>query len=114
MGKRKFEIARAFRGVREIAEAGYTGRSSDQIALNLIAELIAQETKFLAGLYTFSQHRKLEPTPNAKHRPNDGRRLFVGVNRLDERSVDVDLVERERPQVRRRCVTGPEIGHCNA
>lgn len=44
MGYRKFEIAHAFRGMREVAEASYIGRLPDQIPLNLIAEFGAQET----------------------------------------------------------------------
>src|SRR2546421_7263735 len=100
--------------MREVAEVSYICRFPDQIPLNLIAELGAQETQLLVGLNTFRQHRQLEPAPNAKHRSNDGRRLFVGVNRLDEGTIDLDLVERECPQVRQRRVTGPEIVHRNA
>src|SRR5581483_1834420 len=98
----------------EVAEAGDMGRLSDEISLNLIAVFRAQETQLLTGLDTFRQHRQIQPAPDAEHRANDGRRLFVGVDRLDEGAVDLDLVEREGPQVRQRRVTGSEIVHRDA
>src|SRR5260370_34161912 len=97
--------------MREVAEASYVGRFPDQIPLNLITELGAQETQLLVGLNTFRQHRQLEPAPNAKHCANDGRRLFVHVTRLDQGTIELELVERECPQVRQRRVTGSEIVH---
>src|SRR5260370_41783764 len=114
VGRGKLEIAYAFRGMREVEESSYFGWLPEPISLNLIAEFGAQETQLLAGLDPFRQHRQLEPAPDAKHRANDGRRLFVGVDRLDEGAIDLDLVERECPQVRQRRVTGPEIVHRDA
>ena len=47
----------------------------------------------------------------AQHRTDDGGRLVIAVHRLDEALVDLDLGEREGPQVGERGVAGAEIVH---
>src|ERR1700754_4976424 len=90
------------------------GRPSEQISLRLVAKFVAQEMQLRVGLDAFRQHRQTEPAYKTKHRPYNGRGLIVGIDRLNERTVDLDLVERKCAQVRERRIAGAEIVHGDA
>jgi len=47
--------------------------------------------KLGVGLDAFGQHGEAEPASKAQHSSNNGRGLTVGIDRLDERAVDLDL-----------------------
>src|SRR3954464_11833008 len=90
------------------------GRAAEQVSLGYIATFALQEIEFGAGFDALRQHRQAKPAPKPQHGANDGRGLRVGIDRLDERTVDLDLVERKGAQIRERGIAGPEIVHGNA
>ena len=98
----------------KLAKAFDSGRASEQIALHLVAKFVLQELQFGVGLDAFRQHRQAQSTSEAEHGADDGRGLIVAMDRLDERAVDLDLVERKRAQVRERRIAGAEIVHGDA
>src|ERR1700688_1369507 len=103
-------------GVRmgEIAKTNDGGRASKQIALPLVTLLVLQELQLGVGLDAFRQHRQTKSTSKAQDGADNGRGLIVGIDRLDERAVDLDLVERKRAQVRERRIAGAEVAHGDA
>src|SRR5262249_42534339 len=74
------------------------GRPAEEIVLRLIAQFFLQELKFGLGLDALGEHRQAKPAAKAQDRGHNSCRLIVGVDRLDERPVDLDLVEREIPK----------------
>src|ERR1700704_4301324 len=98
----------------EVAKTGDGGRASEQIALHLVTLFVLQELQFGVSLDAFRQHRQTKSASETEHGTDDGRGLIVGVDRLDERAVDLDLVERKRAQVRERRIAGTEIVHGDA
>src|SRR5882762_1674181 len=98
----------------EIAKTSDRGRTSEQIALHLVTLFVLQELQLGIGLDAFRQHRQTKSTSKAQDRADNGRGLIVGIDRLDERAVDLDLVERKRAQVRERRIAGTEIVHGDA
>src|SRR5690242_18612606 len=95
--------------VRDLPKLLNAGGPAEQIALDLVAKLVRQEIELARRFYTFRQHGQAETPPEAQHRAHDGCRLTVHVDRLDEGSVDLDLVERESPQVGQGGISGAEI-----
>jgi hypothetical protein len=63
------------------------------------------------GSSGFSAPWKSEPLPKPEHGAHDRRRLVVDVDGFDEGPVDLDLVERKRPQIGQRRIPGVEIIH---
>src|SRR6266550_5154011 len=88
--------------MREVVEAADGGRTSKQISLRLIAQLVLQELQFGIGLDAFREHGQAEAAAKAQYRPDNRRGLTVGVDRLDEGAVDLDPVERKRAQIGQR------------
>src|ERR1700710_2239857 len=100
--------------MREVSKIADRGRAPEQISLRLVATFVPQEMQLGVGLDAFRQHRQTKSTSKTKYRTDNGRGLIVGIDRLDERTVDLDLVERKRAQVRQRGIAGAEIVHGDA
>src|SRR5216683_432089 len=84
--------------MREVAEAADRGRTSEQISLYLVAQFVVQELQFSVGLDAFREHGQAKSATKAQYRPDNRRGLAVGIDRFDEGTVDLDPVERKRPQ----------------
>ena len=95
----------------EVVEAADRGRTSEQISLHLVAPFVLQELQFGVGLDAFREYRQAESATKPQYRPDDRRGLTVGIDRLDEGTVDLDPVERKRPQVGQGRIAGAEIVH---
>src|SRR6266480_2092840 len=85
--------------MREVAEVTNCGRTSKQISLYLVAQLILQKLQLSVGLDAFRKHEQAKSATEAQYRPDDRGGLTVGIDRLDEGAVDLDSVERKRAQV---------------
>src|ERR1700721_2160492 len=98
----------------QLTKAVNAGRPPEKIALHLVAKLGLEKLKLGGRLHALSKYRKIERPPEPKHRANDRGSLVVDVDRLDEGAVDLDFVERKRPQIRQRRITGTEVVHGDA
>src|SRR5881396_1027639 len=92
--------------MRQMPEGADRRRPPEQVALRLVATFLLQELQLGIGLDAFGQHRQAQAAAEAEHGADDGGGLIVAIDRLDERAVDLDLVERERAQVRERGIAG--------
>src|SRR3979411_1295060 len=95
----------------QIAKGSNAGRPPEQIALHFIAAFDLEELKLGIGLDALSQNRQAKSASKPEPRADNGGGLLVGIDRLDERSVDLDLVKRKCAQVRKRRVAGAKIVH---
>src|SRR6202453_3134880 len=101
-------------GVREMTEIVDARRPADQPTLSFVAGFGIEKAEFALRFDALGQNRQSEPPPEPENGANDGRRVAIGVDRPDEGFVDLDLVERERAQIRQRGITGAEIVHRDA
>src|SRR5262249_22270151 len=91
---------------RELAERD---RAAEQEALRQLASGAAQEGKLLRGLDTLGRRIDVERAPEPCDRAHDRGAVGMARHALDERLVDLDLVEREHLQVAHRGIADPEI-----
>lgn len=75
-------------------------RLADQIALDLIAMVFAQERQLLWGFHALGDHQQVEAVSQLDDGSGDGRVLWVAGHFADECDVDFKLVDREAAQVR--------------
>src|SRR5687768_5906487 len=97
-------------GVEKMDRVG----AADQIALDLVAAFGTQHFELLGRLHAFGEHRDAEAAAEADDRADDRSRLGVVDHVLNEAAVDLDLVEREHPEIAQRRITGAEIVHRDA
>src|SRR5262249_4477222 len=69
----------------------------------------AQEEMLLGGLDPFGRDLHAETAAEAHHRVDDGRGIRRALDVAHEAAVDLELVERERPQIEQARITGAEI-----
>ena len=87
---------------------------ADQEPLDLVALFGGEELALFFRLDAFRHHRQIEPAAERDHRADDGGGLLAMAEIGDEALIDLDLVERERLQIRQRRITGAEIVHGDA
>ena len=87
---------------------GNRERPASQIALHFVAAFLEQDVVLRFGFDAFGQDRNVETAAEADDRVNDRDRLLIGTEIGDEGAVDLDLVERERAQIRQRRITFAE------
>ena len=73
------------------------------------AAVLAQEPVLLLGLHALGDHGEPERPRERQDHPRDGRVGRVAQHVLDERAVDLDLVQRQPLEVAERGVPGPEV-----
>ena len=95
-----------------ISAAGRGGLT--RVALHLGAAGAAHQLELLLGLDPLGRGLDAEACPEIGDRPDDHRAAAVALDVLDERAVDLDLVERERAQIAERGISGAEIVHRDA
>src|SRR5260370_17835300 len=95
----------------EVVEAADRGRTSEQISLHLVAPFVLQELQFGVGLDAFREYRQAESATKPQYRPDDRRGLTVGIDRLDEGTVELNPVERKRAQVAQGRIHTPQLVH---
>ena len=97
---------------RSISAAG--PRRAEQKTLHLVAAFGAQPVELVHGLHAFGRRGDVEAAAEAGDRAHD--RHAVGALRqiLDERAVDLDLVERKAAEIAQAGIAGAEIVHRNA
>ena len=105
-------VRRAFAGapVRGAADRGAEGRwPAEQVALNLVALLAAEDGKLVLGLDAFGGRRQIERPGQLQDGADDGVGLVRTADAVEEAAVDLDLVEGQRLQYLQRRVAGAEI-----
>src|SRR5262245_51825472 len=100
-------VAQCFRALER--KLRQRDRSAEQIALPELTAGSAQELKLLRGFHAFRRGLDVETAPEAGDRAHDRRAVGMRGHALDERLVDLDLVEREHLQIAHRRVADPEI-----
>src|SRR5262245_47330795 len=86
-------------------------RRAEQKALNLVVALGTKLIELLAGLDTFRSGGDAEALREPRNRP-DNRNTVGAVRQIaDEGAIDLDLVERETPQIAQARIAGTEIVH---
>src|SRR5262249_22788077 len=83
-------------------------------ALRLVATIGAQDAQLLLGFDAFGAGDDPEAVAETEDRANDGSRIAIAFEIADERSIDLDLVEREAAQAAERRISGAEIVHRDA
>src|SRR5580704_17852378 len=88
-------------------------RLAEQEALRLHASLRAQNFKLLLGLDTFRRrdHAKARAEPGDGADDRDA--IVFLAEFVDERAIDLDLVERETAQIAQRRITSAEVVHAD-
>src|SRR3954468_4293513 len=93
-GRRRFLVQVDAR-LREMPVLLDVGWPAQQIALGFVARFSCEKLPLSLGLYAFRKNRQAEAPAETKHGAHDRGRLFVAVDRTDERAIDLDLVERK-------------------
>src|SRR5450755_2122219 len=81
----------------------------DQKTLRFVASFADQRSELFLRLNTFCEHRQPQSMRKANDGTNDCQRSVRSAQACDERSVDLDPVERERLQIGQRGVSRSEI-----
>src|SRR5205823_5177942 len=84
-------------------------RAADQVALDLVAAFLRQHLELSLRLDALGEHRKTQATGKPDHSTYDRDRTVAPAELRDERTVDLDAVERKRLQIRQRRIAGAEI-----
>src|SRR5262249_41268353 len=82
---------------------------AEAIALHEVDAGGAQEQVLLGGLHALGRHLHAEAAAEADDGVHDRRRLARAFDVADEAAVDLELVEREAPQVEQARIAGAEI-----
>src|SRR5579885_104059 len=93
----------------QLFHLGGGARLAEQVALRLRAALAAQEFKLGRRLDALGRGGDAEAAAEAGHGAHDGERIVARGDILDERAVDLDLVEWEASEIAERRIAGAEI-----
>src|SRR5690606_32769722 len=74
-------------------------RSADQVALNLVAALFAEEVQLRLGFDAFGHYLQLQAMHHGNDRADDGRIISELFQLGDEGTVDLDEIHRETLEV---------------
>src|SRR6185437_6605204 len=77
-------------------------RRAEQVALHLRAAFGLQDFELLLGLHAFGGRDHAEAAAQARDRANDCQAVVLIAEFFDERTIDLDFVEREAAQVAQR------------
>ena len=105
--RRRARIWRGIRRPRAPASAWRTGSPALRRSLGL------GDLELLLGLDAFDDGGDAEAARQPHHGADDGLAVLAHQHVADERAVDLDLVEREVPQIGQRRIAGAEIVHRN-
>src|SRR6202034_3703075 len=84
-------------------------RLTEAKTLHLVHAGGAQEQVLLGGLDALGRYAHAETAAEADHGVNDSRGIRRFLDRAHEARVDLELVERETPQIEQTRITGAEI-----
>ena len=84
-------------------------RPAEQVALHFIAPRLAQEVELLGGLDAFGHHAQVQLVAERDDRLHDHGVVGIGGQIDDERTVDLELVDRKALQVAEARIAGAEI-----
>ena len=77
-------------------------RPAEQVALHLIATMLAQEVELLVGFHALGDHRQVQAVGHGDDRPGNLRILFARRQAIDKGAVDFQHVDRELLEVVQR------------
>ena len=77
--------------------------------MGLCTTLAAQQLELRTRFDTLGGSRNTEALAEPRHRANDGHGIVARCEFAHERTVDLDLVERETAQIAQRRITGAKI-----
>src|SRR5262249_7282476 len=98
----------------ELAHVAGVARRAEQIALHLRAPFRPHVVELRRRLDTLRGGDDAETAPETCHRLDDGGAVCLLRQVANERTVDLDLVEREAAQIAERRITGTEVVHGDA
>src|SRR5450756_2082882 len=91
---------------------GFCG--AEQEALHLVAAFGAQPVELVHGLDAFRRRGDVEAAAQPRDRPHDRDAIRTLRQILDERAVDLDLVERKASEIAEAGISGAKIVHRDA
>ena len=94
---------------QETDELGGGHGRAEQEALQLVAAPLAQELRLLQCLDAFGNHAELQALSHREDRGRERRVVRIGGDVADEGAVDLDALDREAAQGRKRGVSGSEV-----
>ena len=103
--------ARVGPGVDEALEVARRHRLAEVVALHLVAALALEERQLCDGLDALGAGPHAQAVAETDHGAHDRVGIGPGLERGDERAIDLDLVERELLQVAQARVAGAEVVH---
>ena len=91
-------------------------RTSEEVALSLLAAQLLQESELARGLDALSDRAEMQVVCQANQGGDDARRVLVLLDARDEGTVDLDAIDGQLMQVAQRGIAGAEVieGHANS
>ena len=84
-------------------------RWAHQVALHLIAAMPAQELRLLESLDALGNHLELQFARESDDGGADRTAVALGIQILDERTVDLQRIDRETAQIAQGRIAGTEV-----
>ena len=94
---------------RKRAELFRRNRIAGEIPLEFVAALRAQEFKLFLAFHAFGQRGELQGFREVDDGDRDGPVVGIGTQVVDERTVDLEFVDRIALQIAQRRIAGAEI-----
>lgn len=99
---------------QERFEGGKRHRSGEVITLKNIAATAFQKFHLGCRFHAFGDHNEAKVVGHGNNALGDRCIVMIGSDFPDERTVDLDLVDRQTLEVAEAGKTGPEVIECNA